>query len=178
MYLVFLQNAWFKKPLTTLVNETGPRFPSKRVPLKEWSPPWRRIWLYATAVCHSGRRLRWLLGEDCFERGDIKFEDASPKVSYGDSAGKFPADPKWITAILADYRPDVVFSCGTIATDALVKLWRGPLVGVPHPAARLLPRDLYSAAGKLGMAPGFRDRVMFSMSKDGWTSINLAELYG
>jgi hypothetical protein len=156
MILTFLQNAWFHRPLHGWHKQKG-----VAVPLPEWSSEWRLGWLWATGRCRSGNRLRKLLGEDCFEREDMAFSNASPKVSYGDSAGKFPADPKWIASELDLHKPDVVVCCGTVAGQAVPPLWSGPMVVVPHPASRLVTDKLYIEAVRTLLAPDFGRRLCF-----------------
>lgn len=164
MILTFLQNAWFHRPMPWLTVGT---------------PRYYHLWLYALATCHSGRRLRLLLGEDCFERAahqgrlpamerlseelgapscpqDRAFENTTPEIGYGRSSIKLPPQPAHCLAMLDKHQPRVVVCCGEQAREAVATLWQGPLLAVPHPASRLLTNALYEeAAGSLArMASG------------------------
>lgn len=167
MTLTFLQNAWFHRPLFSGfkrdANDQVVRGPDGKGVLEfipEWSEDWRDIWLFATARSRSGRRLRVMLGDDCFERDDCAFADASPQVSYGSSAGKFPADPKWIASELDYHKPTVVVCCGLEAAKVLQQ-WAGPALVVPHPTSRVVTDALYRDAGVQLLKRGFKARLRF-----------------
>jgi hypothetical protein len=51
--------------------------------------------------------------------------------------------------VLAATRPEVVIACGRQAEQALQVLWEGPLLVVPHPAARILTNAAYARAKAL-----------------------------
>jgi hypothetical protein len=175
MILTFLQNAWFHRPLhkgyevdengrPRINPETGRGYP---IPIPEWSDDWREIWLFATVRSRSGQRLKLMLGDDCFERDDCAFADASPKVSYGSSAGAFPGDPDWVRSELAKYRPSVVVCCGNTAIDTVSPLWPGGLIAVPHPTSRVVTNALYRDAGVHALKRGQRRRLRFYQLKGG-----------
>lgn len=174
MILTFLQNAWFNRPLRSgwEVDEFDKPKRDKQgrgIPLmmEEWSDEWRVIWLWATARSRSGARLRLMLGQDCFEIPGFAFSDASPKVSYGSSAGYFKGDSEWVAAELAKFKPAVVVCCGNEATNTVTPLWQGPVMCVPHPTSRVVTNALYRDAGSMLMKRGFRRRVRFLQGKDG-----------
>jgi hypothetical protein len=168
MIVTFLQNAWFHRPLFEGF-ERDANGKAKRgsdgngipILLEPWSPKWRRVWIYATAISRSGARLRVMLGRDCFEREDMAFADASPKVSYGNSAGRFDGDPEWVASELTLLKPTVVVCCGNEAIDTVTPVWHGPVVCVPHPTSRVVTNALYADAGALLLKPGFHRRVRF-----------------
>lgn len=173
MILTFLQNAWFHRPLFSGFERDASGKVRRdsdglgvRIPTKEWSEEWRRIWLYATAGSRSGQRLRVMLGEDCFERDDMAFADASPKVSYGSSAGRFKGDPEWVAWELEKFQPSVVVCCGNEAIDTVTPLWQGPVMCLPHPTSRVVTNALYREAGVMLLKHDFRRRVRFYQDKD------------
>lgn len=147
MKLVFLQNAWFKRRLTWIE--------------PEWSPEWKYTWLYALHQCRSGQKLKLLLGDDWYERGDTEVTNSTPEVGYGSSKIKLPADPVWIEREIERVKPTLVVTCGTQALESVAPLWHGPLVAVPHPACRVLTNDLYLKARCLIRRPPDRLKLLF-----------------
>lgn len=127
----FLQNAWS----TVYAGRNWPR-PS---------------WLFALERSRSGQRLRVLLDDfDCCE-------NTTPAVgATPDSI--LPPDEIHIRSILTQRNPDVVVTCGRQAEKALLRLWNGPLLSVPHPAHRLLTDALYREARDL-LVTGFTGQL-------------------
>lgn len=152
MKLVFLQNAWFKRRMPWIE--------------PEWSPEWKYTWLYALNQCRSGQRLKLLLGDDWYERGDTEVTNSTPEVGYGKSSIKLPADPVWIEREIERVKPTLVVTCGKQALDAVLPLYHGPMVAVPHPACRVMTNALYeSAALWIARNPKLL-RMKFSETKD------------
>ena len=123
--LAFLQNMWVKDP-ARVERDIARLGEDYRRRVIEWS---------LFAGCLTGRRLKaafppWILAK-------IAWEESTRQIA-GDSKTIFPPDPGHITAALAAYRPLVVITFGKIAGDAVQALWAGPLIRVPHPAARQL----------------------------------------
>jgi hypothetical protein len=99
----------------------------------------RRLWLWALAGCKSGDVLRLMLGDDCFERDDVHFDNTTPEVGIG-SGSKLKPDLAYIKQQLETVKPRVVVACGRQAQDAIHRdLWRGSLLSLPHPAFRYPP---------------------------------------
>lgn len=117
--IIFLQNAWSE----TYAGGTWPR-PS---------------WLRALERSRSGRRLKILID-------DLSVcENTTPLVGATPSS-VVPPDREHIRAVLATRKPDVVIACGRQAELALLDIWHGPLLAIPHPAHRLVTNALYQQA--------------------------------
>lgn len=154
MILVLLQNAWFHEPL----------------PYPEWSPKWRYTWLYALARCRSGVRLRKLLGDDCYGNDSIAFDNASPKVGYGNPSIKFPADMVHIRKLLKNHNPDMLVCCGKEAGKAASE-WSGSLIEVPHPASRVLTNSVYETVREWYLSQdSWPVRRLITVEKNQWHS--------
>ena len=123
--LVFLQNAW------------SPVYAGRMWP--------RDSWLRALARSRSGQRLRLLIDDFSV------CENTTPQVA-ATSNGQLPPEPAHIRAVLTRRTTldrTLIITCGAQATRALVPLWSGALVAVPHPAHRLLTNQLYLDARAL-----------------------------
>lgn len=129
--VVFLQNAW------------SPFYAGGKWP--------RASWLAALAGSRSGRRLRLLIPDP------DRCENTTPIVG-ATPGSKVPPDPEHITNVLERRRPRVVVACGRQAEAALVRLWEGPLLVVPHPAARVLTDALYRQARRM-LDAGLEERI-------------------
>lgn len=126
--LVLLQNAW-----------------SELYAGKSWP---RESWLRALEYSHSGRRLKWMLGEGCYSNLDIHFDNTTPQVGSG-PAVVLPPDLEHVRDLLEYAHPGLVIACGLQAVAAIQQTnYAGWLFHVPHPAARILPKELYAAAGE------------------------------
>jgi hypothetical protein len=130
LYTVFLQNAWSR-------TYAGRRWP-------------RTAWLRALQGARSGQRLRLLI--DDFAVCYNTTLDVGPTPE-----SRLPPSPDYIRAILRRCRPEVVVACGRQAEAALVELFDGPLLAVPHPASRVLTDDLYRRARAL-LTPAYSGR--------------------
>lgn len=105
-------------------------------------------WVRALARSRTGRRLTTILGEDCFSQQEICFGNASPLIGVN-ADSKFPPDEDHVQNLLDGTSPEVVLACGRSAEKATVKLWKGPLLCVPHPASRVLTNVLLMEANRL-----------------------------
>lgn len=117
--VAFLQNAWH---------------PTKAG--GEWS---RDSWLMALERSVSGHKLARL------GLPFAVYENASPIIT-ATPRGKPAADDDHIRAILERRQPNLVVALGLVAELALVRLWDGPLLALPHPASRVLTHALYQEA--------------------------------
>lgn len=117
--VIFLQNAWS----AAYAGGTWPR-PS---------------WLRALERSRSGRRLKILVDDLSVCENTTPIVGATP-----DSV--VPPDREHIRAVLAARKPDVVVACGRQAELALLDIWNGPLLAIPHPAHRLVTNALYQQA--------------------------------
>lgn len=139
-YVVFLQNAW------------SPFYAGG-----EWP---RDLWLKALSRCRSGQRLRLMIGEHldrCWNTTPIVGETVDSIV---------PPDRDYIRAVLETEAPDFVIACGVQAVGVLAEVWSGPLLGVPHPAARLMKDRLYRQVAEMIVA-GVKGRVQFKATAAG-----------
>jgi hypothetical protein len=121
--VAFMQNLWVRDPerVLYLIARHGENYR-------------RRLIAYALfAGCASGRRLKATFGDELCRR--ITWEEASREIT-GNPEACPPADPVHIANALKHYKPDIVICFGHIAGDAVEPLWRGKLIGAPHPAAR------------------------------------------
>lgn len=120
--IAFLQNAW------------SPVYAGR-----EWP---RKAWLRALERSRSGKRLRLLgLPWDAYH-------NTTPEVGPKPSS-KLPPRPAHIQVILEREEPRLVITLGRQAEDALLELWDGPMLALPHPAFRLLTDELYHRAREL-----------------------------
>jgi hypothetical protein len=117
--VIFLQNAW--SPF--YANGTWPR----------------RSWLHALEQSRSGQRLKLLI--DDFD----VCENTTPIVGATPDSVVRP-DMAHIQEILERRRPSVVVACGRQAERALLDIWPGRLLAIPHPASRLVTNGLYGYA--------------------------------
>jgi hypothetical protein len=137
--VVFLQNAW------------SPLYAGKVWP--------RESWLRALVASRSGQRLKVLV--DSFN----ECENTTPHVSSTPD-GVCPPDTEHIQKILRERKPDVVIACGKQAERALLIIWRGPMVVVPHPACRVLTTRAYLLANQM-LTDDFNDRVAIRQKRGG-----------
>lgn len=158
MITAFLQCPWFKPGTSTRTIE---KFKSNH--------EFRRRLLYNS---YSGKRLVKCFGELL---KDFFWEEASLEVGSVSSA-KFPANHEHIRTVLDIRRPVLVIAFGTIASDALQEIWSGPLICLPHPAARVLRDQLYFEAAKL-IRTGIDQRVKFKLSKSSGHIIEALDEY-
>jgi hypothetical protein len=120
--VIFLQNAW------------SPVYAGRAWP--------RASWLRALERSRSGQRLKLLTAnlDEC--------EEVTPRVSATPD-GIEPVEKWYVREILAQREPRLVIACGRHAEAALIRLWEGPLLAVPHLAARVLTDVLYIFARSL-----------------------------
>lgn len=136
-YVLFLQNAWS----STWAGKIWPR----------------ASWLDAFGKSRSGIRIQELTQDLQFVPHNTTLEVA------GVSTGVCRPNSDHIKAIL-DQGPRGVICCGSQALKSVAPLWRGPLLGVPHPGYRLLTNELYWRGYDL-LDAGL-DRV--GMNEGGW----------
>jgi hypothetical protein len=151
--VVFLQNAW--SPL--YANGTWPR-PS---------------WLRALWDCRTGKNLLVAFpGADSDPAiwVDNTTETVAPVPSGTGSV--VPPDPDHIRAVLRRRAPRVVVACGLQAERAVLPLWPGPLVVIPHPAYRLNTRALLIRAGAVAREPE-PGRVKITPTREGTVDIRM-----
>jgi hypothetical protein len=99
-----------------------------------WNPSrWRKEF----ESSRSGQRLRDAFPYYC----DLFYTNANPKL--GDSPdSKLEADPKHLKRSVRRTNPDLIITCGKVAEAAILNIWDGPLIAIPHPAHRLLTNRL------------------------------------
>lgn len=117
--VIFLQNAWSK----TYDGGIWPR-PS---------------WLRALERSRSGRRLKILVD-------DLSVCENTTPIVGGGPDSVVPPDREHIRKVLVARKPEVVVACGRQAELALLDIWSGPLLAIPHPAHRLVTNTLYRQA--------------------------------
>lgn len=147
--VVFLQNAW------------SPLFAGGTWP--------RASWLRALERSRSGQRLRVMIDDFDLCENTTPLVGATP-----DSV--IPPDDSYIQAILERRSPQIVVACGKQAEGALLRLWQGSLIVVPHPAHRLLTDELYRAA-RQKIERGFQGRVVIRQMKGSVEEGNLHREY-
>jgi hypothetical protein len=117
--VIFLQNAWSE----IYAGRTWPR-PS---------------WLRALERSRSGQRLK-------IQVDDLSVCENTTPIVGATPDSVIPPDKEQICTVLAARKPDIVAACGRQAELALVDVWRGPLLAIPHPAHRLVTNALYQQA--------------------------------
>lgn len=143
--VIFLQNAW------SPVYAGG-----------TWARP---SWLRALERSRSGQRLRVMI--DDFDL----CENTTPQVGRTPDS-VLPPDSAHIRAILERRQPRIVVACGKQAEAALVQLWTGAMLAVPHPAHRLLTDSLYREARTL-LTEGYAGRLALRQAKGHVERVNL-----
>lgn len=144
---VFLQNAW------------SPVYAGQHWP--------RQSWLRALERSRSGQRLRLLI--------DNLAEVWNTTAEVADHPdGCLPANDRHVRKVLRDVDPAIVVACGRQAEEVLRRLWLGPLLVVPHPAARLLTNELYLAGREL-LDKGLTARVALRLAKEGYVREQLPD---
>ena len=136
-YVVFLQNAWS--------------------PLYGGGTWQRPSWLRALKLSRSGQRLRIMIDDY-----DL-CENTTPIVGKTPDS-VIPPDFEYIQAILERRKPAIVVTCGKQAETALLKVWQGALLAVPHPAHRLVTDSLYREARTL-LSADFCERLALRQMK-------------
>ena len=121
--LAFLQNMWVRDPdrVRRDIARLGEDYRN------------RIIEFFLFRGCLTGRRIRHAFGDELLAQ--ITWEESTREIA-GNPRQIFPPDPAHILAALTLHRPAVVLTFGRIAGDAVQALWAGPLIRVPHPAAR------------------------------------------
>lgn len=143
-----------------------------------WSPTWagrewpRNAWLHALTRSRSGSMLRTLLRG----QGLDACWSTSPKVAPTPDEVTEP-DREHIVKLLKRHKPKLVVACGHQAERALLRLWPGSLLVIPHPSCDVLAEDLYEAARGLILSGQMRGgrRLAIVQLEDG---IELVELPG
>jgi hypothetical protein len=130
--VVFLQNAW------------SPVYAGSRWP--------RDSWLRALRRSQTGKRLGHLIGENL----DL-CENTTPVCGFSPSSIVRP-DYDHMVEIITRRKPDIIVACGREAERALGRVWSGPLIATPHPAARVLTTALLQEARAL-LDAEFRGRL-------------------
>lgn len=139
--LVFLQNAW------------SPVYAGRRWP--------RESWLQALKESRTGLRLKSLI--DSFD----VCENTTPIVGRTPRSSP-PADLPYMRSLLVLHSPQVIVGCGRQAEEALLAIWDGPLLCVPHPASRVVTTGLYRAA-RVYLSDHYIGRLALRQQREGWT---------
>jgi hypothetical protein len=104
-----------------------------------WSPMYagdvwpRESWLRALHSCPTGRALKVIFPDQT----GIEFDNTTAEVSEKPN-GICEPDPIHIASAIGRAMPHYVLACGKQAEKALVDLWPGRLVCMPHPAWRMM----------------------------------------
>ena len=128
MLLVLLQNAWAKTRRQVDAIRSN-----------------HRMWLRLLEYSRSGRRLKLILGDDCFRNPLIRFANTTPRIGWH-STSRLKPDLQHVGEQIDLCTPDVLLACGQQAEQAALCVWSGPLLCVPHPTSRTLTNELYLSA--------------------------------
>ena len=113
------------------------------------------LWLDALERSRSGVRLQRLI--DATDNIiDFYFDNTTPEVAENPD-DKLTPDVAHINKVLTKYNPKIVLALGNQAASALIPIWHGNLLWLPHPASRTVTNKLYKAAGRL-LKKGFEGR--------------------
>ena len=94
----------------------------------------------------SGKMLRNLI-KGPWKGSDVRFMNTTPKIgTHPDS--KLPPDLPYLKRNLKRYAPSLVVACGQQAEEACLSCYKGSMLVVPHPAYRVLTKDLYLEASR------------------------------
>lgn len=128
MLLVLLQNGW--SGYYTRIGMPG------EVPERRAERVWiREHWIEATWCCPSGRKLTKIL--EGVDDDYVWLDDTTLEIADKPS-GVCKANPAHVRSVLETRGITEVLACGNQAGTVIDKLWRGPLVKIPHPACRVL----------------------------------------
>ena len=141
--LIFLQNAW------------SPLYAGR-----EWP---RESWLRALKRSRSGQRLRLLFESPLFrvypDPFQVCYNTTLEVVEKPNQTA--PPDVSYMWGVLDRCEPDIVIGCGKQAEKALLDMWPGYLLCLPHPAWRTLQDMVYAEAVTM-LGAGFADRCVIS----------------
>lgn len=84
---------------------------------------------------------------------DIRYTNASPVLGKGPDSKPRP-NLAHLRRRLKAVGPTVVLACGKMAEGAILQIWDGPLIVIPHPASRVLTEELTERAKKMLEAIG------------------------
>lgn len=147
------------RPLILLQNPWSPAYAGKLWP--------EASWLRALRRSPTGRRLDFMIEGKWM---DFDFNNTTPEVAP-DPRTVLPWNVQHMERIIAD-RPYII-ACGTPAYEALVQVWSGAMLAIPHPAYRLLTNNLLVEARRFIINPLGRNRLHQRKGHVEWTTIPL-----
>lgn len=140
--VAFMQNMWVRDParVRAIIDRHGEEARRKL------------IYQFLFAGCISGRRLKAAFGNLI---DTIAWDEASPEIADNPKTICAPC-PEHIRRVLNAYNPKVVVTFGRVASEAVSKIWLGPLIQTTHPAARQadVPSRLKDAARQVSECLG------------------------
>lgn len=104
-----------------------------------------RLWRHLLSHSRTGKRLKLILGDDCFRRKDVLFANTTPRIGIRAESCLKPCS-RHVRHLIERHDPSLIVACGKQAEAISLALWPGPLLCVPHPASRTLTNDLYTSA--------------------------------
>jgi hypothetical protein len=114
-------------------------------------------WLQEFHSSRTGVRLN-VVTEDL---ANLHYTNASPKIGCGPKS-ILPACKTHLRRAIKRVSPRIVLSCGAIAEQAVIEIWTGDLIVMPHLACRMLTNNLLKQVRQL-----LRWRLFFYAN--GWT---------
>lgn len=96
---------------------------------------------------------------------DIWYDNTTPIVGAKSSSIVKP-NTQHIQKILAEQNPDLVILFGKQAKEAVLNMWAGNVLILPHPANRVLTNVLYEHAAALFNCGLIHKRVELIQKKD------------
>lgn len=109
-----------------------------------WNPS---NWRSEFESSRSGSRLADAFPWEC----SIHYTNANPKIGDGVDS-KLEPNLKHLRRRVRDTLPDLVIPCGKVAEVAMLKVWNGPMIAIPHPASRTLSNRLLEECRQCIMA--------------------------
>lgn len=97
----------------------------------------------------TGMNLEKIFGHDIEDYSKVRIRDSTPEVGIG-SSSKLKPNPDYIKKFLEHDKPKIVVACGMNAA-AVSSHFSGPILQLPHPAARFLSNksDFFDVTKKL-----------------------------
>lgn len=98
----------------------------------------------------------------------VRYTNANPKVGDNPKSVLEP-DLRHLKKRFREVRPDILLACGRLPQRACMETWDGPMIGIPHPACRVLTNSLLDHA---------HDRLRQWSRHRHFVQVNLSQIEG